>query len=152
KYPKFASIVGSVVNIVKANPSIMDALKKYSGSSEEVILETLTYGSGPEVIVVDFGEKRDKVYGGYRRSVGKIEINEMIVEKFETLNAADESNKLAFVLCVFLLHESVHYGRHLNNLEKLYNELEAGEVFEIEAFGAEVNMYNADLISIKFKF
>lgn len=52
---------------------------------------------------------------------------------------------IIFYLAITLLHEFVHYGTFINKLpdDRSHAGIEAGDIFENDAFGINVHMSNA---------
>lgn len=145
KYPKFTTLIKELKSIVLNDKKILDALKLWSGFSQNEILEKLEFGEGPEIVVKDLTGK----YGYFNKSENPnvINIDASWVRGLESANLLSTRQATAFLLGVTVLHEFVHQARAQNNLDRTY---EYGVGFENSAFGLEITGDNAANYSYRF--
>lgn len=130
QYPKFTELIKSLEGFVKNDQKVMDALKKWSGLSEQKILEKIKFGQGPEIALKDLDGK----FGYFNESEDPnvINIDASWARGLEIANLIETKQATAFLLAVTVLHELVHLTRAENGLDRKY---EYGFGFEQSAFG-----------------
>lgn len=145
KYPKFTTLIKELKSIVLNDKKILDALKLWSGFSQNEILEKLEFGEVPEIVVKDLTGK----YGYFNKSENPnvINIDASWVRGLEFANLLSTRQATAFLLGVTVIHEFVHQARAQNNLDRTY---EYGVGFENSAFGLEITGDNAANYSYRF--
>ena len=113
-HPKLKYYVSVNIPQVRSVPSIIKALKKFSGNtSEETIKEALLWNKGPTIEIVDGLDCGGVLASGcYTTGVDKIEVEKLDVDNFETGKDLKhtESGKLVYYIGVTLLHELCHWA------------------------------------------
>ena len=145
-YPWFTDLVKNLKDFVKNSPEVMSALQKYSGFSKNKILEHLSFGKGPVIKIEEMGGK----FGYYNKDVGEnvLHIRASYVRGLESAFLEHTKRGTDFLLAVTILHEFVHFGVQINNIQK--GVYEWGDLFEKDAIGIYVNELNANKISIRY--
>lgn len=146
KYPRFTDLVKNLKSFVMSNRKVLSALKKWSGFSEETVLEYLSFGKGPIIKVVPmtgaFG------YFNGKENPAVLNIRDSYVDALEFAPFSFTRESLAFLLSVTVLHEFIHFGTHLNGVSE--GAYDFGNVFEKEAFNIIVNTDNLNRVYINF--
>lgn len=117
-------------NRVMSQPRIWTAFKKWSGLSNAQALMSVSYGSAP---AIDFLPLSSVDYGGFEEaSAHRIWIRIDKLRSYENHQATSVGRYLQMVI----LHEMVHWGRHLvhlpDNVHGAY--VDNGDKFENEAY------------------
>jgi len=142
-YPRLTEMVRNIKSMVLNDPNLMAGLKIWTGLSETVILNHLTFGQGPIIKI----EPLDNAYGKFRKNdPNVVVINKAFVLGLEQANLESTKKATSFLLAVTLLHEYVHYGDYLSGMEFPGEE---GTEFERGVFGIVVDQTNAYDIFIK---
>ncbi|PHN00804.1 DUF6443 domain-containing protein [Flavilitoribacter nigricans] len=145
KYPNFAKYLQqNVRNDVMNSPAILSALARHTAAdspngignlSPEQVENAVSWGSGPEILVVSDPGGFSGAHGYYYD--GQIQLSTKDIEALEAVLAGDGSNleKLQALLPTYmtLLHETVHYGDYLDGLRQ--DGGEPGVEFEIDVWG-----------------
>jgi hypothetical protein len=166
QYPRFTSMVKDLRRFVQNNPDVLNALLQLTGYSSSEVLNSLTWGKGPKIVVEDFPAQFGQLKGASRQIAGKylrgsdpntIHINANWVRGIEQAVIKENYQATAFFLATVVLHEYVHEGRFQNNLsptlcdtQKDYYSCEAGWVFSKQAFGVLITPQNAYQYSFQF--
>lgn len=148
-YPKFATLVKNLKTFLLNEPTVMAALKKYSGFTESDILKMLEFGKGPSIVI----EEMTGRFGFYNRAIPNIlKISASWVRGLELASLPSTQRGTAFLLAVTILHEFVHYGRFVNDISNTINgkPFEMGLGFEQATFGIIIDATNATQYSYKF--
>lgn len=126
-YPIFTNFLQNQVgSLIMRNGTITDAMIQDAGfkggvngdKSEynlncEKIEAAVTWGSGPNIIIVDDPGGNPNARGHYNRSTNTISLNKKWVQRLE--NASPEDQQAALLaLYSTILHETVHYGDELD--------------------------------------
>jgi len=143
--PKLIQTLQNMRSIVANNPNVLSALMKFSGLTQAQVLDNLTYGSGPLVVI---GQPKDQngnpVIGQFNSSdPNTLTIDGAFINQLEHTTSDSASAALEFWLSVTLMHEYVHYGDNLNGNPFVG---EAGTAFENQVFGVTITQDNAGLL------
>lgn len=146
KYPRFTELVKNLKSFTMSNKDVFAALKKWSGLSEDKILEYLSFGEGPIIKVGPMGRS----LGNYNATINPaiLNIKEYYVNILESTPSSFVKKPIAFLLAVTILHEFVHFGNHVNGISE--GAYEFGTSFEKEAFNVVVNTNNLNDVFINF--
>ncbi|UFH56095.1 hypothetical protein [Spirosoma sp. KNUC1025] len=145
-YPKFTNLVkNNIVDYVINNPKVLNALKTFSGLSEEKIRELLAFGKGPRIIIKQISNpaywmKEGYTYGyfKYNENPNAINIDYKTIQAYEIENAWPELEKAWFILLAnLIIHETAHYGAFkIQTLDVIDGPTSMGpHQFDIAAFG-----------------
>jgi cytochrome c-type biogenesis protein CcmH/NrfF len=145
-YPRFTQMVKELKTFVKNDQKVLDALMKWSGFSESEILEKLTFGKGPKIVIKEMTDD----YGNFNRYIDPnvINISASWVRGLEASNLLGTKQATGFLLAVTVLHEFVHQARATNGLDT--RSFEYGVGFENSAFGLIIGFDNAGKYSYRF--
>lgn len=148
RYPAFTNVVKNLKTFVKNSPEVMSALQKWSGFTKQQILDKLTYGHGPTIKL----EEMEGKYGYYNKTTSSnvLHIRASYVRGLEAAQLPGTKQATAFLLAVSILHEFVHFGVAMNNVN--VGAVEFGNAFERTAFKMLVEDNNAGNLSIIFKY
>ena len=143
--PKLIQTLQNIRSIVESNPNVLSALMKFSGRTQEQIMDNLTYGSGPLVVI---GQPKDQngnpVIGQFNSSdPNTLTIDGAFINQLEHTTSESASAALEFWLSVTLMHEYVHYGDYMDGNPFVG---EAGTAFENQVFGVVITQDNAGLL------
>lgn len=126
-----------------------------SGLTEAEVMEMLTYGSGPKLLIENL-DKNDKVVNGQHvaslsESSGKlslkdgkglIKIDDNVLDMFKNSKTIPDKGAGRIMLESTLFHEGTHYG----NVKKHGNGNgsfgESGKAFERQAYGLDISRGN----------
>lgn len=146
QYPRFTNLVKNLKTFVKDNPDVLNALQRYSGFSKQKIIDHLSYGSGP-IIKVEEMTGRFSYYNS-KNSRNTLHIRASYVRGLEQSYFQSTKKATSFLLAVCILHEYVHYGTTINNIDE--GKYDFGLGFERDASNVYVNELNAGEIVISF--
>lgn len=144
-FPKFASLVDGISMFLAGNPQVVDALIKYTGFTKEKIFEIVQPGKGPKITLATNDDPNIRYGDGYFSasiSPDNLFLSRQNVSNWENNlfigNTAKYKNALAFSLLATILHETVHYGRFINDLNDPRSNNDYGTAFEELGFGFNV--------------
>lgn len=129
-----------------SNRKVLAALQKWSGFSQETVLQYLSFGSGPIIKISPMSGAL-----GYYNATGNpaiLNIRDYYVNILESTPSSYVRESLAFLLSVTVLHEFVHFGTHVNGISEGAYEFGAG--FEKEAFNVILTTDNAGRVRLNF--
>jgi RHS repeat-associated protein len=142
KFQRLANYLKNDVQGILQNKKIVNALKKHGGFSDAQLKEIFTWGKGPivtpqEIPPIGFDDGVEIPVAGRFDGVKEgLAINIDYVAELEKATGKDRDYMLFFV-AVTILHESVHFGWHVNKLTTMSEE---GEDFEKEAYGKVIRI------------
>lgn len=145
-YPKFTNLVkNNIVDYVMNNQKILNALKTFSGLSEQKIRVLLGFGHGPRIIIKQISDPNKWMNEGYTYGYFKynedpnvVNIDYKTVQAYEIESNWSELEKAWFVLLAnVLIHETAHYGAFkTQTLDVIDGPTSMGpHKFDIAAFG-----------------
>jgi hypothetical protein len=99
----------------------------------EEIINSLTWGQGPEIHIVNISADFNRDASGLfnPRDPSKIYLDTSLIQEFENSIDPEMTAGLRFFIGVTALHELVHYGIKNNGCDN--TEYEEGELFENQA-------------------
>ena len=140
QYPILAQLLKNGIQDFKNSPDVMHALMKYGQLSKKQILNDLEWGNGPKVKVLSI--ERKAVAGRFLQNRGSniLELNKEIAAQLEKATGK-EKEVLLFYIADIILHEYTHYGDDQDGVQYsgVEGNAEAGNAFEIAAFGAVID-------------
>ena len=123
RYPKFANFLrNNIRDYVMSRPKILNALKTFSGFSEQKIQALLPLGSGPIIVVEqlahpDVWGEDGYVYGQFDADFDPniIKIDQLTLIRYEQAGLLwpELESALFTLLAQTLIHEMSHYGANL---------------------------------------
>lgn len=146
-YPEFTKLVKNLKSFVMSNRKVMSAIKKWSGFSEQVIIDHLGFGEGP--IIKVGGASGSLGYFRASENPAILNIRKYYADALEVAPLSFHKEALSFLLAVTVLHEYVHLGAHANGMSE--GAYDFGENFEREAFNLVVNTDNVGKVFIDFR-
>ena len=145
KYPRFRAVVANLKSLVENDEVILFSLITWTGLSKADILNHLTFGQGPLIIIKDIVNQfgNTKVYGSFNKTTpNQLNISKSFVLGLEGAKLGTTQEATAFLLAVTVLHEYVHYGDFQTG-DLTPPGVEEGTQFEKQAFGIVVSKQNA---------
>lgn len=134
KYPQLAKVLPKVKSLIFGNTAMLQYLKLLSGYNDTQLANLLSEESLKKLVRVadisDWG-----LYEGYI-TPDIIFVRRNLVASLETggfkLGEENENlNGTSFFVAMVIVHELVHYGRHMNNLPQMIDGVfEAGQTYE----------------------
>ena len=141
KYPQFHEYVSVRIPQVRNMPSIIHAMKKFSGNNaEDTIKDALVWNKGPTIkLVPDLICAGVPASGCYADGSSEIRVDEGDVKTFERGKGLKHTTtgKLVYYVGVKLLHELCHWANDGTGAEDLTHEK-----FEQTLYGKVI--YEAD--------
>ncbi|WP_420385052.1 hypothetical protein [Roseivirga sp.] len=155
KYPKLTEYLKNQIPTIASNTLIVEAIKKYTGLSAEVIKKQLRWGEGPEIRVKQLDNFcatcNSDTYGIFdgNKEPNAIYIDSDLVMDLESsIPSTGIADSFAFLVGVTLLHELVHLGDWTDGSDYPGEE---GHLFEKDVYGQSVWRSNAQAILKKGK-
>jgi hypothetical protein len=147
KYPNFARYLKeNVRHDVMNSKVILEAFARHTAADSPTgtgnltpkeVEKAVTWGSGPEIIIVDSPGGRLSAHGFFDHTANQIHLKKSDIDALEAALSGDgpTSEKLQSLLPTYmtLLHETVHYGDYLDGLRQ--DGGEPGVDFEIDVWG-----------------
>jgi hypothetical protein len=140
-YAPFAHHIHKVLPTMIGQTKIMDALKKHSGATDDIVKQGLLWGNGPLVNVkmlvpVERDGHVTTPTGGYTLGTNTIDVSTADVGRFQTGQDMRTTSKRGreHLITIILLHELTHWARELSKTKESPGE-EDGFEFEKEAYG-----------------
>lgn len=130
KYPRFTELVKNLKSFIMSNRKVLSALQKWTGFSQNEIIEHLSFGSGPIIKIVPMSGAYGYFNGSENPAI--LNIRQNYVDALEVAPFSYTRESLSFLLSVTVLHEFVHLGAHVNGIIK--GAYEFVNNFEKEAF------------------
>lgn len=165
KYKKLTKYLREELPKISDNNTIVNKINELTDAPIDKIKQALSWGKGPEIIISQLGgEGIYEKYGAYRGHLSSGDMNKIyldidLVEDMENNTLSQEqSEALAFLVAVTILHEYNHLGDHIFGNE-FWSELyiddpidlnEVGLIFEESIFGQHVWRTNAGLVLRNF--
>jgi hypothetical protein len=155
-YPRFTKLVNQLPQYLSANPSVLAAIMAYTGYSSAHIMQMVQPGQGPTIRLqtMDPNEVGDYTPGNPPTIANPdyFYVNTVFVDQLEHANYSQTQQAIAFLLAVTIFHETVHYGRAMNNLSDPSPQPDNGVKFENMAFKVHVTADNAIAYSMQLWF
>ncbi|MBD2701213.1 hypothetical protein IC229_11240 [Spirosoma sp. BT702] len=152
RYPRFANLVRSLPTIVANDTKVREAIMHFTGYSAGKVLDLLTVGRGPRILIQDVKSQYGNKAKGHCTCPGfpewTVEIEISFVRGLEQANLKSTQQATAFLLAVTLLHEFTHWGAAQNNISEAGYEF--GDSMEIMAFGTIITKNNAGNYDYRF--
>ncbi|OXB05102.1 hypothetical protein B0A81_15460 [Flavobacterium plurextorum] len=145
KFTKLAGILQRIQSIVLNTPILLKNFMLLTGYNKEQVQFVLWEESlKAKMRVADISN-----WGLYERFVtpNVFFVRKDLVDSLETGGFKTSGNNLtvndtSFFIAIIILHELIHYGRHVNNLPQRVGIYEAGQVFETNIFGKVLGSSN----------
>lgn len=135
-YPQCAHLMRHHVIGIPADTQVFRALEECIGK-RTLVEQVLAAGTYPRLIVarlVRNGEWQKNVGGNYRGECDAADLNYVYINK-NIAQGVEEGNLSSRYFEQVLLHEVVHWGRHIAGLPAEIDGREAGSWFEHLAYG-----------------
>lgn len=137
-----------------SSQTILNALSKNTSGnlSQEAVRSVVTWGQGPEIIIVEDPGGLSVSHGYYDNRDNQIQLDIADIEKLEAAlsGSGTDKEKLQSLTLTYmtLLHETVHYGDYLDGLRQ--DGGEPGLDFEMSVWTEEINI-DGEMIS-RYRF
>lgn len=145
KFTKLASILSKIQPIVLNTPILLKNFMLLTGYNKEQVQFVLWEESlKAKMRIADISNWG--LYEGWVTPdvffVRKDLVDSLETGGYKTSKDNLTVNDTSFFIAMIILHELIHYGRHVNNLPQMVGEYEAGQVFETYVFGKVLGSSN----------
>jgi hypothetical protein len=136
-YPALGKYVRTMLSITpRYVPKRYKAYAKHCGDDAKA-LEGITYCTGPKLKVVDTVTAIGEFANGYFwEPHGK---DNLFIDRKNAKKYEKNPDKYHVAIQYLLLHELIHWARSAGGLSEEFDGQEAGNSFEVEAYGVDVS-------------
>jgi hypothetical protein len=148
-YPKLTEYLKNKIPQLINNQFIINKLVEYSELTSQQIKSDLKWGKGPTIQIAQLDYLGEDCYGVFRSSIPNVlTIDVDFVELLENSTPGPQGDSMAFLLGVTILHEYVHLGDFVDDIDQPGEE---GLLFEQATYGETIWLNNAGDVLIKWQ-